>query len=155
MTWPTHAVRTGIAPGTRQTLRRTMLRLDLDTDLFQHRIGQHAAESVQIVPGQTLRTTFAVWEGGNLERAGIKAFATASAPVDSLFCGPWDQLLITLRGAGPMITINPYASFTTGGLAMRVLLTAILACCATLAPIFRRAPSFSAARPRRGISWPS
>ncbi len=39
------------------------------------RIEQHAGESVQIVPGQTLRTTFAVWEGGNLERAGIKAFA--------------------------------------------------------------------------------
>jgi DMSO reductase family type II enzyme heme b subunit len=39
------------------------------------RVDAHAAESVQLEPGQRLRTTFAVWEGGNLERAGIKAFA--------------------------------------------------------------------------------
>jgi hypothetical protein len=64
----------------------------------------------------------AIWNDNGI--AGIKAFATASAPVDSLFCGPWHQLLITLWGAGPMITINPFASFNTGGLAMRVLLTA-------------------------------
>lgn len=39
------------------------------------KVQANAAESVQLEPGQRLRTTFAVWEGGNLERAGIKAFA--------------------------------------------------------------------------------
>lgn len=32
-------------------------------------------ETPLFAPGQVLRTTFAVWEGGNLERAGIKAFS--------------------------------------------------------------------------------
>lgn len=39
------------------------------------RVEAHATESVQLEAGQNLRTTFAVWEGSNLERAGIKAFA--------------------------------------------------------------------------------
>lgn len=39
------------------------------------RVEKEAASAIQIVPGQTLRTTFAVWEGSNLERAGIKAFS--------------------------------------------------------------------------------
>lgn len=56
--------------------------------------------------------------------AGIKAFATTSAPTDALFCGPWDHLVVALWGSGPQITINPFASFNTGGLAMRVLLAA-------------------------------
>lgn len=41
------------------------------------RVEKEAASAIQIVPGQTLRTTFAVWEGSNLERAGIKAFSPA------------------------------------------------------------------------------
>ena len=40
-------------------------------------VTKEAASAIQIVPGQTVRTTFAVWEGGNLERAGIKAFSPA------------------------------------------------------------------------------
>lgn len=39
------------------------------------RVETHASESAQFEPGQQLRTTFAVWDGGNMERAGIKAFA--------------------------------------------------------------------------------
>ena len=31
--------------------------------------------TLQFSAGQVLRTTFAVWDGGNLERAGIKAFS--------------------------------------------------------------------------------
>jgi hypothetical protein len=30
---------------------------------------------VEFTGGQALRATFAVWDGGNLERAGIKAFS--------------------------------------------------------------------------------
>lgn len=41
------------------------------------RVEKEAASAIQIAPAQTLRTTFAVWEGGNLERAGIKAFSPA------------------------------------------------------------------------------
>jgi len=62
-----------------------------------------------------------IWNDNGI--AGIPALATTSAPADSLFCGPWDRLVIALWGSGPMITINPFASFNTGGLAMRVLLT--------------------------------
>ncbi len=40
-------------------------------------VDKEAASAIQIAPGQTLRTTFAVWEGSNLERAGIKAFSPA------------------------------------------------------------------------------
>jgi hypothetical protein len=31
--------------------------------------------AMQFTAGQAFRTTFAVWDGGNLERAGIKAFS--------------------------------------------------------------------------------
>lgn len=41
------------------------------------RVEKEAASAIQIVPGQALRTSFAVWEGSNLERAGIKAFSPA------------------------------------------------------------------------------
>ncbi|MBP8924631.1 MAG: hypothetical protein KBG75_02120 [Pseudomonadales bacterium] len=33
--------------------------------------------AIQFTPGQVLRSAFAVWEGGNQERAGIKAFSPA------------------------------------------------------------------------------
>ena len=36
-----------------------------------------AMSAIQFTPGQALRTAFAVWEGGNQERAGIKAFSPA------------------------------------------------------------------------------
>lgn len=39
------------------------------------RVDAHAGELVQIEAGQRLNTAFAVWEGSNLERAGIKAFS--------------------------------------------------------------------------------
>ncbi|MBK8309159.1 MAG: hypothetical protein IPL00_19200 [Gammaproteobacteria bacterium] len=32
---------------------------------------------IQFTPGQVLRSAFAVWDGGNQERAGIKAFSPA------------------------------------------------------------------------------
>jgi len=33
--------------------------------------------AIQFTPGQVLRSAFAVWDGGNQERAGIKAFSPA------------------------------------------------------------------------------
>jgi len=39
------------------------------------RTKRPASESVQITPGAVVRVAFAVWDGGNRERAGIKAFS--------------------------------------------------------------------------------
>ena len=36
-----------------------------------------AMSAIQFTPGQVLRSAFAVWDGGNQERAGIKAFSPA------------------------------------------------------------------------------
>lgn len=41
------------------------------------RVQAEAQTAIQFAPGQALRTALAVWDGGNQERAGIKAFSPA------------------------------------------------------------------------------
>ena len=60
-----------------------------------------------------------IWDDGRM--AGIPAFATMGAPVASLCCGPWSSIVLGLWG-DVEVTVDPYTSWNTGVLQMRVML---------------------------------
>ena len=88
------------------------------------------AEALSWVAGPTTRKLLrtratatggvSIWDGNTI--AGSRAWATTSAPADSLLVGDFAQCVVAIWGAGPQLLVNPYQSFATGGVSMRVML---------------------------------
>jgi HK97 family phage major capsid protein len=51
-------------------------------------------------------------------------FASIHCPASTIFVGDWSQCLVTLWGSGLQIEVDPYTSFTTGAVQVRVLMHA-------------------------------
>ena len=60
-----------------------------------------------------------IWDDGRM--AGIPALATMGAPAASLSCGPWSSIVLGLWG-DIEIMVDPFTSWNTGVLQMRVML---------------------------------
>lgn len=65
------------------------------------------------------------WNGRDM--AGFSARATTAAPADSLFLGPWSEIVVALWGV-PEIVVNPGSLFKSGKVQMRVLMQLDIAC---------------------------
>ena len=52
------------------------------------------------------------------------AFVTTDCPAGAIFAGDWSQVLVAFWGSGLEIEVDPYTSFTTGAIQIRVLLHA-------------------------------
>lgn len=53
---------------------------------------------------------------------GKPAAVTTDCPAATIFAGDWSQILVALWGSGLTIEVDPYSSFTTGAVQIRVLM---------------------------------
>jgi hypothetical protein len=72
---------------------------------------------------QGFSTLVPLWQGsldaGQLQ--GCEAYTSQALPAATLVVGDWSQLLLAQWGAGPVLEVDPYTSFKTGVVAMRVM----------------------------------
>jgi len=63
-----------------------------------------------------------LWTGNELvDRPG---FVSTDCPAGTIYAGDWSQVLIALWGSGIEIVVDPYTSFQTGAIQVRVLMHA-------------------------------
>lgn len=60
-----------------------------------------------------------IWQDDKI--AGCPSFATTQMPAGTMLSGPMSGVTLGIWGNGLQIEVNPYASFQTGGIAVRVL----------------------------------
>lgn len=66
-----------------------------------------------------------IWQDDEI--AGCPSFATTQMPAATMLSGPMSGITLGLWGNGLQVEVNPYSSFKTGGIAVRVLLAVDLA----------------------------
>ena len=60
-----------------------------------------------------------IWQDNEI--AGCPSFATTQMPAGAMLSGPMSGVTLGIWGNGLQIEVNPFASFQTGGIAVRVL----------------------------------
>lgn len=81
-----------------------------------------------------------IWQDGKI--SDCPAFATTDMPAGAMLSGPMSGVTVGLWGTGIQIEVNPFASFKTGGIAVRVLVAVDVAITVDLAA-FTKATSIT------------
>jgi HK97 family phage major capsid protein len=66
-----------------------------------------------------------LWEGSSFDGVveGCRAVSTSGAPVSTLVLGDWSNVQIAEWAGGIILEVDPFSSFSTGAVSVRVLLT--------------------------------
>lgn len=80
-----------------------------------------AGDTAKILRGRERFTgAGAIFDDGAID--GRAAHVTTAAPDGAIFCGDWTRAVLATWGPGPVVEVNPYAGFTAGINAMRIVL---------------------------------
>jgi HK97 family phage major capsid protein len=61
-----------------------------------------------------------LWSGNAL--VDKPAYVSTDVPAGTIFAGDWSQILVAFWGSGIEVQVDPYSSFTTGAIQVRVLM---------------------------------
>jgi hypothetical protein len=66
-----------------------------------------------------------IWDGSQI--AGKPAAVSTDVPAATLFVGDWSKCLVALWGAGLEVQVDPFTSFVSGAVQVRVVMHADVA----------------------------